>query len=302
MREFILGVLIVPSLFFILWFSIFGNGAIWVNTYFAEGKLAEMIDQSGKLLFAFLDYLPFSSILNITTFGLILLLFITTIDFGVYILNHISSKDKSQASPRWQIIFWGGIISILTFILFQSSGIEALQGTMLIFSLPFALLMLIMAFSLLKGLRLDYHYYHNEYHAQSWSEKDWRTQLETLLTSHQQRDMLIYLKQTANIAMRELRQELIGIYDLNSHLDIDFNPTHPSITLFIDDQNKKPFQYRITIIEMENTEQSDDTQEYKLNIHTNEQNYIIPPLTKDELIADILLQYEKYYVARLIAE
>lgn len=291
-REFILGVLIVPSLFFILWFSIFGNGAIWVNTYFADGQLAEMIDQSGKLLFAFLDYLPFASILNLATLSLILVLFMTTIDFGVYILNHISSRDKSQLSPRWQIIFWGGLMSITTFILFQSGGIEALQGTMLIFSLPFALLMLMMAVSLLKGLRLDYHYHHNTYHTQSWSEKDWRTQLENLLTPYQQQDILTYLKRTAQIAMRELRQELIGIYELSSHLETDFYADIPKITLWIENQENQPFHY--TLI-MEKSAQN----EYKLTVYTNDKSYIIQPLAKDELIADILQQYETYYTEKL---
>ncbi len=291
-REFILGVLIVPSLFFILWFTIFGNGAIWVNQFLANGKLGEMLNQTGKLLFSFIYYLPFSTISNLVTFIIVLLFFITTIDFGIYILNNISLKDKSQRSPRWQFIFWGAIITLITFVLFQTGGIEALQGTMLIFSLPFVILMIFMMLSLLKGLRFDVFSSNKKTNMQRWVDTDWRLQLSELLNVNTPSDITSYIKNTALIAMRELRQELIGIYDLDVVLDINITSENSQLTLTIGD-----FIYQLETV-FQNME---NEQNILLNIKTNTFNmekYEIHFLTKNELIADILKQYALYQTTK----
>ena len=58
-REFIFGVLVVPSMFGILWFTVFGNTAIWLNDGEAAGMLGQMISSPETLLFKFLDYYRF---------------------------------------------------------------------------------------------------------------------------------------------------------------------------------------------------------------------------------------------------
>ena len=52
----------VPSLFFVLWFTVFGNGAIWVNEHLAKGALGRAVNDVGSLLFDFLSYLPYSGL------------------------------------------------------------------------------------------------------------------------------------------------------------------------------------------------------------------------------------------------
>ena len=246
----------------------------------------------GKLLFAFLDYLPFSTISNFVAFIIVLLFFITTIDFGIYILNNISLKDKSQRSPRWQFIFWGAIITLITFVLFQTGGIEALQGTMLIFSLPFVILMIFMMLSLLKGLRFDVLSSNKKTNMQRWVDTDWRLQLSELLNVNTPSDITSYIKNTALIAMRELRQELIGIYDLDVVLDINITSENSQLTLTIGD-----FIYQLETV-FQNME---NEQNILLNIKTNTFNmekYEIHFLTKNELIADILKQYALYQTTK----
>ncbi|WP_243645945.1 BCCT family transporter [Volucribacter psittacicida] len=300
-REFIFGILVVPSLFFILWFTVFGNGVIWINEYIAQGQLKDFIDQSGKLLFAFLSYLPLSTLSQFIALAVISLFFITTIDFGIYILNNISSKDKSLVAPRWQAIMWGAILATVTFILFEIGGTEALQATMLIFSLPFALLMIVMAMSLLKGLRLDYYYHNSEHNSQHWRNEDWRGQLTELLTQHNKQDAMTYLKHIALPAMRELRQELIGIYELNVHLETDFEQINPYILFIVQLQNEQQFEYKLELEKSINYEQE---KRYQILAKTNinESAYEIQYLSKNGLIADILQQYENYLAQDLEIE
>ncbi|QBQ62821.1 BCCT family transporter [Actinobacillus indolicus] len=287
-REFVLGVLLVPSLFFIAWFTIFGNGAIWVNEYLANGKLGEILNQTGKLLFVFLDYLPFSSFSNHIAFILVLLFFITTVDFGVYILNNISIKDKSVISPRWQIVFWGAIITSITFILFQIGGIEAMQGTMLMFSLPFVCLMFLMVWSLYKGLRFDYVAMHKKEDNQRWLTDNWREQVQYLLMQSDERDTLKYTKSTIMLAMRELRQELIGVYGVDVHLESNLEGDNKYVIFMIDH-----FYYRIDL----EKEAEDNTGNMTIMASTNinyGEKHNIQHLKKDELIFDILKRYDIY--------
>ena len=214
LREFIFGVLMVPSLFFVLWFTVFGNGAIWVNEHLAKGALGQAVNNVGSLLFDFLSYLPYSGLTKTLALFIITLFFIVTINFGIYTLNNIAIEDKSQVSPRWQSMFWGGLLSAVTFVLYLFGGIEILQSTMLFFSLPFTLLMSVMAWSLLKGLRFERQYYSTEV-SDLWTGANWRSRLRQLVIEPKRDDAILHLKTTALLAMRELRQLLIGTYGLN---------------------------------------------------------------------------------------
>lgn len=94
-REFIFGVLAVPSLFCVLWFTVFGNSAIWLELNVAEGALHAFTSAPEKLLFKFLDYLPLSALTGTMALVIISLFFITSADSGIYVLNNMASRDKA---------------------------------------------------------------------------------------------------------------------------------------------------------------------------------------------------------------
>lgn len=81
-REFIFGVLAVPSLFCVLWFTIFGNSAIWFDLNAAHGTLHTLIHAPEKLLFTFLDYLPLPMITGVIPLIIIALFFYYLRRFG----------------------------------------------------------------------------------------------------------------------------------------------------------------------------------------------------------------------------
>ena len=101
----------IPSMFGILWFTVFGNTAIWLNDGEAAGALGQMISSPETLLFKFLDYLPLSGVTGLVSLVVISLFFITSADSGIYVLNNIASRDKSLAAPRWQAVMWGVLMS-----------------------------------------------------------------------------------------------------------------------------------------------------------------------------------------------
>ena len=202
-REFIFGVLVIPSMFGILWFTVFGNTAIWLNDGEAAGTLGQMISSPETLLFKFLDYLPLSGVTGLVSLVVISLFFITSADSGIYVLNNIASRDKSLAAPRWQAVMWGVLMSVVAIVLMQSGGLANLQAMTLLVALPFAMLMLLMCFSLWKGLSADKKYFDTKVNPTSifWTGDKWKERLEQMMNQTQEKDILRFLKHTVLPAM-----------------------------------------------------------------------------------------------------
>ena len=293
LREFIFGVLMVPSLFFVLWFTVFGNGAIWVNEHLAKGALGQAVNNVGSLLFDFLSYLPYSGLTKTLALFIITLFFIVTINFGIYTLNNIAIEDKSQVSPRWQSMFLGGLLSAVTFVLYLFGGIEILQSTMLFFSLPFALLMSVMAWSLLKGLRFERQYYSTEV-SDLWTGANWRSRLRQLVIEPKRDDAISHLKTTALLAMRELRQLLIGTYGLNVTLQQRFDVDNNQLVLSIENGLAEEFFYQITLFEKPEPETAQVHHALMVSTNIQLEGYPLSITNEEDLIVDILQCYERY--------
>ena len=306
-REFIFGVLVIPSMFGILWFTVFGNTAIWLNDGEAAGTLGQMISSPETLLFKFLDYLPLSSVTGLVSLVVISLFFITSADSGIYVLNNIASRDKSLAAPRWQAVMWGVLMSTVAIVLMQSGGLANLQTMTLLVALPFAMLMLLMCFSLWKGLNADKKYFDTKVNPTSifWTGDKWKERLEQMMNQTQEKDILRFLKHTVLPAMRELRQELIGKYDLSVQINTLFDQDEPAVELVIQKDLMRDFMYGVKSIGREVSEQliNDDNLPHIQHSMTYEPytyffdgrvGYDVQYMDQDELIADMLKHYERY--------
>ena len=306
-REFIFGVLVIPSMFGILWFTVFGNTAIWLNDGEAAGTLGQMISSPETLLFKFLDYLPLSGVTGLVSLVVISLFFITSADSGIYVLNNIASRDKSLAAPRWQAVMWGVLMSVVAIVLMQSGGLANLQAMTLLVALPFAMLMLLMCFSLWKGLSADKKYFDTKVNPTSifWTGDKWKERLEQMMNQTQEKDILRFLKHTVLPAMRELRQELIGKYDLSVQINTLFDQDEPAVELVIQKELMRDFMYGVKSIGREVSEQliNDDNLPHIQHSMTYEPytyffdgrvGYDVQYMDQDELIADMLKHYERY--------
>ena len=306
-REFIFGVLVIPSMFGILWFTVFGNTAIWLNDGEAAGTLGQMISSPETLLFKFLDYLPLSGVTGLVSLVVISLFFITSADSGIYVLNNIASRDKSLAAPRWQAVMWGVLMSTVAIVLMQSGGLANLQTMTLLVALPFAMLMLLMCFSLWKGLNADKKYFDTKVNPTSifWTGDKWKERLEQMMNQTQEKDILRFLKHTVLPAMRELRQELIGKYELSVQINTLFDQDEPAVELVIQKDLMRDFMYGVKSIGREVSEQliNDDNLPHIQHSMTYEPytyffdgrvGYDVQYMDQDELIADMLKHYERY--------
>lgn len=306
-REFVFGVLAVPSLFGVLWFTVFGNSAIWLDIHLAQGQLQTLTSSPEKLLFTFLSYLPVPTLTSIMALIIIALFFITSADSGIYVLNNMASRDKSLSSPKWQTVMWGMMMMVLAMTLMGAGGLGALQTMTLVVALPFAMLMLLMCVSLWKGLVADHKYFTTQVTPTSifWTGDKWKYRLGQMLNQTQQQDILAFFNTTAVPAMQELQQELRQVYELNVDLVQKFDTDEPSIELIIRKESMRDFMYGIKSVTREVSQQliqdehlphiqHEKTYYPMTYFFDGRTGYDVHYMTKNELIADILKHYERY--------
>lgn len=306
-REFIFGVLAVPSLLGVLWFTVFGNSAIWFELNVAKGTLQQLISTPEALLFKFLDFLPLTSLTSVMALVIISLFFITSANSGIYVLNNIASRDKSLTAPRWQAVMWGVLMSLVAILLLGQGGLATLQTMTLIVALPFAMLMLLMCVSLWKGVAADKKYFDAKVAPTTvfWTGEKWRDRLGQMLNQTQEKDILKFLKHTALPAMRELRQELIGVHNLSVEINQALEQDEPCIELVIHKESMRDFMYGIKSVGHEVSEQLINDENLPHIQHSmtyqpityffdGRTGYDVQYMTRNELIADMLKQYERY--------
>ncbi len=305
-REFILSVLILPTLFNLIWFTIFGNSAIWANDILAQGALGQLTSTPEKLLFAFLDYFPLSSISSIAALMILALFFITSADSGIFVLNNIASENKNKAVPRWQCIMWGVIMIVVAIALLNSDGLGALQAMTLVVALPFSVIMLLMCVSLWQALRIDNQYYNTKLNPSSvyWTGEFWQKRLKQILKQPQKEDILRFIRQTALPAMQTLLKELDEKHGLTASIQKKHGETE-AIEFIIEHDSSRSFIYGIRIQKRQATTalleddslpgmKHDETYEPICYFGDGRQGYDVQYMREEELITDIIKQYERY--------
>jgi glycine betaine transporter len=154
-REFVIGVLIVPTLGTCLWMSIFGGAALEIVQNTGNNDLAKNITENVSLaIFTFFDYLPLSSVLSILGFAVVAIYYITVADTATFVLGMLSEGGTLNPSNKIKMT-WGVIQSALAAVLLLAGGLNVLQTASIAAALPFAIIMIVMCFSLLKGLKSE---------------------------------------------------------------------------------------------------------------------------------------------------
>ncbi len=154
-REFILGVLLVPTLLTFLWMSVFGGSAIFLELQVPGAISVAVNEELSTALFVLLEQFPMNFVTSLLGIVLVTSFFVTSSDSGSLVIDSITAGGKLDA-PVGQRIFWalseGGVAATLLL----GGGLAALQTAATITGLPFALLLLVMVYSLYLGLKEEY--------------------------------------------------------------------------------------------------------------------------------------------------
>ncbi len=154
-REFVLGVLLVPSLFCAFWFSIFGGTAISLEMFHQAG-LKQVIEAQGKevALFTLLEQFPFGAVMSLIAIFLIGTFFITSADSATFVLGTLTTNGNLNP-PNSVKFTWGIVQSVAAAVLLWSGGLKGLQTGSILAAFPFAFIVLLMVGSLFKAFKKE---------------------------------------------------------------------------------------------------------------------------------------------------
>ncbi|WP_022963768.1 BCCT family transporter [Halopseudomonas pelagia] len=150
-REFVIGVIGMPVLLSIAWFSTFGGSALFFELFAGADISTTVANEMSAGLFATLSQLPASSITSVLMLVLITLFVITSANSATFVLGMFTSHGV-LTPKRWSRLTWGVIQVLVAGVLLLSGGLAALQTISILAALPFMLLMIFMALALLKSL------------------------------------------------------------------------------------------------------------------------------------------------------
>jgi glycine betaine transporter len=152
-RQFVLGVLLVPTLFCAFWFSVFGGTAISLEM-FHEANVKEIIDTQGieVALFTVLEKFPFGTLMSMIALFLIATFFITSADSATFVLGTLTTQGNLNP-PNTVKFTWGIIQSVAAVVLLWSGGLKALQTGAILVAFPFTFVMILMIISLMKAFK-----------------------------------------------------------------------------------------------------------------------------------------------------
>lgn len=158
-REFILGVMIFPTLLSFLWMSSFGGSALWLQMTGAADIASAVRSDVSTALFMMLESFPLTKVTSFVGIMLVTIFFVTSSDSGSLVVDHLTSGGKLD-SPAPQRIFWAVMEGVCAAVLLMGGGLIALQSASIATGLPFTIVLLVMCYSLYRGLREE------QYHAQ----------------------------------------------------------------------------------------------------------------------------------------
>ncbi|MEK3881316.1 BCCT family transporter [Paenibacillus sp. PL2-23] len=151
-KEFVLGVLIVPSLLGFLWFSVFGGTGLFMELMQDVPLAAAAAEDVTSVLFMLLGQLPLGQLASGIATLLVVVFFVTSADSATFVLGMMS--QRGDQNPKALIkLTWGILQSTVAIVLLLSGGLSGLQTASIVTSLPFALIIIGMCAALLRSLR-----------------------------------------------------------------------------------------------------------------------------------------------------
>ncbi|MBH3432263.1 BCCT family transporter [Pseudomonas citronellolis] len=305
-REFVCGVLFVPAGFTLLWMTVFGDSAIHMILTDGVQDLAAIVDQDSSLaLFAFLEHFPLSSVVSMVAVLMVVVFFVTSADSGALVVDMLASSGHDH-SPLWQRIFWSVSIGVVAIALLLANGLKALQTATIASALPFSIILLASIWGLFRALHLDAtrRGLRNQTlpsprpapHAHGGRPRRLRNIAMLPRRAHVTRFIAEVARPACEEVAAELRKQGYEVTvsereDGRVSLELD----HAGEGRFL--YEVRPRAFTTPSFVMRDTEESSDARKYfRAEVHLREggQDYDIMGWSRDDVISDILDQYERH--------
>lgn len=154
-REFVFGVLLLPTGFTFMWLTFFGNSALVLELAGQGGNIVDAVQNDmPTALFVMLEQLPWASITSLIATVLVVTFFVTSSDSGSLVIDIITSNGDLNL-PVWQRVFWATTEGVVAAVLLAAGGLTALQTAAIGSALPLAIILLFICYGLHRGLKTD---------------------------------------------------------------------------------------------------------------------------------------------------
>lgn len=155
-RQFVAGVMGVPSLIFFGWFTIFGGTAIKFDMDNGDGAIGSAaLENVNNAFFDTLENMPIATITSFITIVLVILFFVSGADANTYVLSMLTSRGTLEPT-RPVLVVWGAVTGLSAAVLLLVGGLQALQQASMLSAFPFAFIIALLGVSLVKSLREDH--------------------------------------------------------------------------------------------------------------------------------------------------
>ncbi|HBW07513.1 MAG: choline transporter [Pseudomonas sp. BICA1-14] len=305
-RQFVFGVMFVPTIFTFLWFSVFGDTAL--HMIMVEGYTSLISDvqaDNAIALFKLFELLPMTSIASFLAVVLIITFFVTSSDSGSLVIDSLAAGGALH-TPVWQRVFWASIEGVVASALLLAGGLSALQTMTIASALPFAIIMMIAALGMWRALVIEGHH---ETSLQSHMQGSrlasnagpglWKKRLAGMVSFPSREEVDSFMSTTVLKAMRRVQRELSG---QEWAAEVHTDEAHSRLYLEVIKDDQVDFIYEIRAVgyampafALTEGPQADE-QYYRAEVFLRRggQHYDVYGYDQADIISDILDQFEKY--------
>ena len=310
-REFLIGVMVAPTLFVVLWMNVFGGSAIEL-IHAGETAFGEAVANDQPLgLFLFLDYLPGTFYLSLLSLVMIVIFFVTSADSGALVLNMMASGGVDE-TPVFQRVLWAGIIAAISATLLITGGLGALQTATIASALPFSVILLGALWGLQRSLRSDMQssFGKSPPSFDTDADIDWQSRLGALLEAPSDNTVVKFQRETVLPALSAFASELgkNGVSaEVVDHIDGDGSVALSAVgTEEAESDEESAFTYTVKLAPQSvdaSTETNGDevslpvegsTSVTEVHLNSGSAGYCLWGLTEAQVIADVLAQFEQH--------
>lgn len=305
-RQFVFGVMFVPTIFTFLWFSVFGDTAL--HMIMVEGYTSLISDvqaDNAIALFKLFELLPMTSIASFLAVVLIITFFVTSSDSGSLVIDSLAAGGALH-TPVWQRVFWASIEGVVASALLLAGGLSALQTMTIASALPFAIIMMIAALGMWRALVIEGHH---ETSLQSHMQGSrlasnagpglWKKRLAGMVSFPSREQVDDFMSTTVLKAMRRVQRELSG---QEWAAEVHTDEAHSRLYLEVIKDDQVDFIYEIRAVGYampafaltEGPEADEQYYRAEVFLRRGGQHYDVYGYDQADIISDILDQFEKY--------
>tara|TARA_R100000005_G_scaffold95556_2_gene77488 strand:+ start:1498 stop:3549 length:2052 start_codon:yes stop_codon:yes gene_type:complete len=307
-RQFVVGVMFVPTMFTFMWFSIFGDTALHLIMNEGYHTLIDQVQADHAVaLFKLFEVLPLSSVVSFLTVILIVTFFVTSSDSGSLVIDSLASGGAA-ITPIWQRVFWASSEGAVAATLLLAGGLGALQTMTIASALPFSLIMIAAAIGMWRALVIEGHH-HTSLNTGVTGRLSggngrglWRRRLAGLVTFPDRGEVEAFIGTTVRKAMWRVQREL----DKQGwHATLHEDEAPARLWLEVTKDEAVDFIYEIRLLEHslphyafpEMAHSSEESAHYcraEVFLRRGGQSYDVYGFDQHDIITDILDQLEKH--------